>query len=136
MAAAPKTQKTTASVTAFLDTVENERRRADAKAVLKLMKAVTGEKAVMWGPAIVGFGEYRSNTGPWPIVAFSPRKAALVLYIKPDAAGVAPLLGKLGKHKLSGGCLHLTNMADVDAAVLGEVIGKTVAAMKKAHGLA
>lgn len=132
--AEPKTKKTTASVTAFLDTVEDEGRRADAKALVKIMKTVTGEKAVMWGDAIVGFGEYQSSTGGWPLVAFSPRKAGLVLYVAASDPAVAPALAKLGKHKVSGSCLHVKRMVDVDGGVLADVIARADAMMRKKHG--
>ena len=81
-----KTQPTDASVDAFLDAVENDRRRADARAVLELMREVTGEEPRMWGPSIVGFGEYHyeyesGREGDWFLAGFAPRKSSLVLYI-------------------------------------------------------
>ncbi len=134
MAAAPKTQKSTASVAAFLDAVPDETRRKDAKAVAKLMAKVTGEKAAMWGGAIVGYGAYASNTGEWPIIAFSPRKANLVLYVLGDFKERDALLAKLGKHKTGKSCLYITKLADVDEAVLEKLIAQSVAHMKKKHG--
>lgn len=134
MAAAPKTQKTTSSVAAFLDAVPDETRRKDAKAVAKLMAKVTGEKAAMWGGAIVGYGAYASNTGAWPIVAFSPRKANLVLYVLADFKERDALLAKLGKHKTGKSCLYINKLADVDEAVLEQLIAQSVAHMKKKHG--
>jgi len=132
--AEPKTKKTAASVTAFIDAVDNEVRRADAKAVLRLMKDVTGEKAAMWGPSIVGFGAYRSASGDWPIVGFSPRKSNLVLYIMPGFAQYEALLKKLGKHKTGKSCLYLNKLADVDMAVLRELVERSVAHMRAKHG--
>lgn len=132
--AEPKTKKTTASVTAFIDAVENDVRRADAKAVLKLMKDVTGEKAAMWGPSIIGFGAYKATSGDWPIVGFSPRKTNLVLYVMPGFAQYDALLKKLGKHKTGKSCLYLNRLADVDQVVLRELVERSVAHMRAKHG--
>ena len=131
MASEPKTKKTTASVSAFIDAVENETRRKDAKAVLKMMKEVTGEKPALWGPSIIGFGSYKAASGDWPIVGFSPRKANLVLYIMPGFAQYDALLGKLGKHKTGKSCLYLNKLTDVDEGVLRELVERSVAHMRK-----
>ena len=77
--AEPKTKPTKASVAAFLAAVEHEGRRKDAKAVDKLMRDVTGEKPMMWGSSIVGYGSYESRSGDWPIVGFAPRKSATLM---------------------------------------------------------
>ena len=100
-----QTVKNKASVASFIAAVDDETRRKDAKALAKLMAEETGEKATMWGPAIIGFGEYHykydsGREGDMPKSAFSPRKQGLVLYV--GAKDYAPLLKKLGKHKLSG----------------------------------
>jgi len=107
----PKTKKTKASVAAFIDAVENEQRRKDAKTVLKMLKEVTGEKTVMWGPSMIGFGSYKSPTGDWPIACFSPRKANLVVYLCPGFEHDA-LMKKLGKHKTGKSCLYINKLAD------------------------
>jgi hypothetical protein len=122
----PKTRPTDASVEAFLDAATPAQRRADGFTLLAIMTGITGEPAVMWGPSIVGFGSrpmvYASGaTVDWPAVAFSPRKASLVLYIDHDA----DLLARLGKHKLGKGCLYITRLADVDEAVLREMIARS-----------
>jgi len=135
MAAAPKTQRTSASVAAFLDAVENDARRADAKAVAQLMHEVTGEAPAMWGESIVGYGAYRAASGDWPIVGFSPRKANLVLYIMPGFAAYDGLLAKLGKHKTGASCLYVNRLADIDMAVLRTLVSTSVAAMRKKHGV-
>lgn len=129
-----KTKKTTVSVSAFIDAVENDVRRADAKAVLKLMKDVTGEKPALWGPSIIGFGSYKSPSGDWPIVGFSPRKANLVLYIMPGFAQYDALMKKLGKHKTGKSCLYLNKLADVDQGVLRELVERSVAHMRAQYG--
>jgi hypothetical protein len=127
-----KTQKTTASVTSFIDAVDDETRRADARAVLELMTDVTGEQPALCGSSIVGFGAYKSASGDWPIVGFSPRKANLVLYIMPGFAEHEALLKKLGKHKTGKSCLY--KLADVDVAALRALVERSVAHMRETHG--
>ncbi len=128
------TKKTTASVTSFIDAVENETRRADARAVLELMTEVTGEQPALWGSSIVGFGAYKSASGDWPIVGFSPRKTNLVLYIMPGFAEHEALLKKLGKHKTGKSCLYINKLADVDVAALRALVERSVAHMRETHG--
>lgn len=125
--AEPKTRPTGASVEAFLDAATPAQRRTDGFTLLEIMGEITGQPAVMWGPSIVGFGSrpmvYASGaTVDWPVVAFSPRKASLVLYIDHDD----DLLARLGKHKLGKGCLYITKLSDVDESVLRELISRTV----------
>ena len=123
-----KTKPTKISVAAFLDACAEER-RADAKALAKLMQMASGEKAAMWGPSIVGFGSYHyvyesGRQGDAPIVGFSPRKAALVLYGTTGFKGAEALLGKLGKHTTGKGCLYIKKLADVDVKVLKTLVGE------------
>ena len=126
--AALKTVVTTQDVEAFLTGVEPEERRDDALVLLKIMQKATGEKPKMWGTAIVGFGSYHYKSerskqeGDWPLVSFSPRKQNLTLYSMNTAPDSDDLLGKLGKHKVGGGCLYLKRLADVDQAVLAKLI--------------
>ncbi|MEG3048588.1 MAG: DUF1801 domain-containing protein [Thermomonas sp.] len=129
-----KTRPTTASVSEFLAQQGNER-RADCEAVVRMMEAATGERAEMWGAAIVGFGRYaysysNKKTFEWPIVGFSPRKNDLTLYLMPGFEERAELLGKLGKHKTGKSCLYLKKLADVDIATLQALIDCSVAAME------
>ena len=138
-AAANKTTRNKNSVAAFLATVEDATRRADAKAVSKLMQEITGEKPAMWGPAIVGFGAYHykydsGREGDMPKIGFSPRKNALALYLMPGATAYAPLLKKLGKHKTGKSCLYVDKLADVDPAVLRTLIARAYADMTKKYG--
>lgn len=129
-----KTQPTTEDPAAFLDRIEDPQRRADCHAVLAMMRKAAGAPAVMWGPAIVGFGRYRmtyadGRTGDWPIIGFSPRKNELTLYLSSDYEGHAGLMARLGKHKASKACLYLKRLSDVDVAVLDTLIRKTVETM-------
>lgn len=130
MSSSPKTQPTTASVAAFIDAVPDPRRQADAREVGLMMQTATGEPPVMWGTSIVGFGRYQSSSGPWPVIGFSPRKAELVLYIMAGFDGVADLVARLGKAKTARSCLYIKRLADVDGAVLQQIIQAGVAAME------
>ena len=131
-----KTKITKVSVAKFIAEVENDTRRADAKAFLSLFKKVTGWKARMWGPTIVGCGVYHytydtGHSGTSPVVGFSPRKGNLVVYVF-DFPGKEELLKKLGKHK--GGikqCLYINKLEDVDTAVLAKILKGGIAAAKK-----
>ena len=130
----PKTVPTAASVKDFIAAVEEAERRADCLTLVKLMEAATGEKASLWGSAIIGFGAYEyplasGSTGQAPVVAFSPRKNDLTLYITPGFEGYQPLLARLGKHKTGKVCLYLKRLADVDAAVLRELVAASVSDM-------
>lgn len=134
--AEPKTQPTKASVAAFLAAIPDEQRRKDCRAVAKMMQEATGEKPVIWGTGIVGFGTYRyryasGREGDWPVIAFAPRKNDLTLYIMPGFERFSGLLAKLGRHRSAKSCLYLKRLADVDGAVLKEIIGRSVAAMEK-----
>ena len=131
-----KTTENDASVEDFLGSVADEQRRMDALKVLEIFKKVTGEPPKMWGAAIVGFGNrkvYRSDGGEldWLITGFSPRKASLTLYVLNGAPKQAELVAMLGKHKASGGCLHIKQMSDVDEKVLEALIASSVAKAKK-----
>jgi hypothetical protein len=122
-----KTQATAASVDEFLAGVEHPLRRRDGQRLLELMTRITGEKPVMWGPAIVGFGRYHykyqtGREGDAAAVGFSPRKAGLSLYGLTGGPEAAGLLPRLGKHKTGAGCLYVNKLEDVDEAVLAELI--------------
>jgi hypothetical protein len=130
-----KTTPGKASASKYLDALPDVAQRADAKALVSLMEKVSGEKPVLWGPSIVGFGNYHyvyesGREGDMPLVCFSPRKAATVLYVTTQFAGAEGMLAKLGKHKLSGGCLHVKRLADVDIKILEKIVAKTLAANK------
>jgi hypothetical protein len=130
MPKAPKTQRTNASVAAFLNAVEDPQQREDAKAVAKLMQDVSGEKAAMWGEAIVGFGSYKAGVGEWPLIGFSPREGNLVLYAKSGAPGMDALLKKPGKHKAGKGCIYVKTLSDVDEGALRALSAATLKYMK------
>lgn len=132
----PKTRPTDASVEDFIDAVQDEKRRADAHRVLDIFKEITKEKPVMWGPSIIGFGsqQLRYASGQeldWPIAAFSPRKATLVLYLMDGFAKYDEHLSKLGKHSTGKSCLYIKRLSDVDEKVLRSLIRDSVAHVRK-----
>ena len=130
-----KTKATEASVESYLDSLP-EPRRGDAKALVKMMQSVSRQKPKMWGPSIVGFGSYHywydtGREGDMPLICFSPRKSATVVYNMGSADKA--LLGKLGKHSLSGSCLHIKRLSDVDPKILKTMVEKSFAKMRAQH---
>jgi hypothetical protein len=128
-----KTKPSKLSVTSFIDTLTDPERRADAKALVKLMQTAAGEKPKMWGPSIIGFGSYHykyesGREGDMPVIAFSPRKSATVMYGMIGFREAAALLAKLGKHTTGKGCLYIRKLADVDQQVLQALMAKSLAA--------
>jgi len=129
-----KTKKNEASVEGFLKSVENKKRREDSFVVLDLMKEVTGEEAVMWGPSIVGFGDYHykyasGREGNWMKVGFSPRKKNMTLYIMDGFGSYNSLLQNLGKYSTGKSCLYINKLEDVDQQVLKELVRQSVASV-------
>lgn len=130
-----KTRKTTASVAAFIDGIADESRRKDCKAVLNLMKEATGATPKMWGPSIVGFGDWHykyasGREGDWFLAGFSPRKDSLTLYLLPNLDAHAKHLAKLGKFTTGRSCLYIKRLSDVDQVVLKRMIVDGVKAAK------
>jgi hypothetical protein len=125
-----KTKKTTASVAAFIKGVDADR-QADCNALVRLMSEATGAKPKMWGPSIIGFGDYRYlNTAgkgsDWFVTGFSPRKKDLTLYIMPGVQRYPDLLKKLGAYSTGKSCLYIKRLADVDMAVLKQIVHTSV----------
>ena len=122
-----KTKKTGASVEGFLESVQNSRRREDGFAVLAMMREITGLEPEMWGPSIIGFGDYHykyesGREGDFFLTGFSPRKQSLTLYIMDGLEGHEDLLERLGKHRTGAACLYINKLADVDVDVLRKLI--------------
>ncbi|MEJ2013701.1 MAG: DUF1801 domain-containing protein [Anaerolineales bacterium] len=133
-----KTQRNDASVEAFLDAVESERKRADSETILALMREVTGEEPAMWGDSIVGFGSYHykyasGREGEWFLTGFSPRKRTLTLYIMAGFKAYEPLLKRLGKFKTGKSCLYINSLEDVDREVLRELLARSVEHMRRSN---
>ena len=131
-----KTQPTDVDPTEFVDAVEHPVRRGDAQVLLEMMERVTGYPPRMWGPTIVGFGRYHYRTdagreGDFLITGFSPRKANQVVYILPGYDDIGEQLDRLGKYRIGKSCLYINKLADVDLAVLEEIVGDAVARMRE-----
>lgn len=121
-----KTIETNESVDAFLATVTDEKKRTDCEAIIKLIAKHTKLKPKMWGNAIIGFGTYHykyesGREGDAPLTALSPRASSIVVYMG-GAKEQTGLLAQLGKHKLSGGCIHIKKFEDIDTNVLKQLI--------------
>ena len=130
-----KTKATTASVSDFLDAVDDEERREDCRTVVKIMQKATGAKPKMWGPSIVGFGDhhYKYESGrelDWFLTGFSPRKRDLTLYIMPGFDRYDDLMASLGKYKTGKSCLYIKRLADVDQKVLTTLVESSVKHMR------
>lgn len=131
-----KTKVNDASVTKFLNSVEDEQKRNDSFEILKLMKQITKEEPKMWGSSIVGFGSYHykgksGREGDWMLTGFSPRKQNLTLYLMGGFDTHADLLNKLGKFTTGAGCLYIKKLDDVDKKVLKELVQESVRRMKQ-----
>ena len=125
-----KTRKTGASVENFLASVQNKRRREDGSTILEMMKQITGMEPEMWGPTIIGFGDYHykyasGREGDMFLTGFSPRKQNLSLYVMDEFEGRDDLLARLGKHRTGVSCLYINKLADVDMDVLRELIQRS-----------
>ena len=118
-----KTTETNSSVTEFVNKVENEVKRNDSFKLIEIFKSLTGFEAKMWGPTIIGFGNYHykyesGHEGDAPLAGFSPRKDSLVLYFASEYENREVLLSKLGKHKSSKACVYVKKLSDIDLKVL------------------
>ncbi len=131
-----KTQKNDQSVEAFLNSVEDERKREDCFKVLALMQEVTGSEPAMWGDSIVGFGTYHyeyasGRSGDWFVAGFSPRKQNLTLYIMAGFDAYESILQQLGKYKTGKSCLYIKRLDDVNVDTLRELVAASVTHMRQ-----
>ena len=125
--AEPKTKPTPVDVTAFLEAIPDERRRAEGHALRALMERVTGEPATMWGPTMVGFGSMpytvTAGTHDMFIVGFAPRQGALTIYgVYNDYSPADPLFESLGPHTTGKSCLYVKRLDAVDGSVLERLV--------------
>lgn len=136
----PKTKVNDADVNEFINSVADEKKRKDGFTLLEMFKRVTGEPPKMWGPSIIGFGQYHYKSersrqeGDWLLMGFSPRKQALTLYIMHGLEDQADSLGRLGKHKTGMGCLYIKKLEDVSLDILEDLVEKSYQFMKERHG--
>jgi len=126
-----KTKATNVSVSAYIEGLTDATRRSEARELIEVMQRASGEKPKLWGPSIVGFGSYHykydsGREGDMPLISFSPRKAAMVLYSMLAHAEAKAVLAKLGKHTTGKGCLYIKKLADVDKTVLETLIKNAV----------
>ncbi|MEP0986583.1 DUF1801 domain-containing protein [Ekhidna sp.] len=133
-----KTKPNNLSVEAFIDSIEPEWKRDDARELLKLITKISGEKPVMWGDSIVGFGNYHykydsGREGDWFLAGFSPRKTSMTIYVMGGFEGQEELLEKLGKHKKSVGCLYIKKLADINLGILEKMTEKSIEMLKKRY---
>ena len=122
-----KTKATSVSPESFVDTVEHDVRRADAKVLLDLFADVTQLVPRMWGPSIIGYGRYHykyesGREGEFMMTGFSPRKANQVIYIMPGYTDHSAILDRIGKYKIGKSCLYINKLADIELDVLRELI--------------
>ncbi len=133
-----KTIPTSRSVVDFLNEVENEQKKKDAFELLALMKDITKEDPILWGPTLVGFGTYHykyesGREGDFFVAGFSPRKTALTIYIMSGFKKHDSLMGKLGKYKNGKSCLYVKKLDDIDRNVLRELIVESIAYVRKKY---
>lgn len=127
-----KTRPTPADVDAFITAVSDEQKRADSYELIELMQTATGEPPIMWGLSIVGFGSYHykykpGREGDMPIVGFSPRKAALSIYVIDEVYHPTEMIKKLGKYTTGKSCLYVKRLTDIDGVLLKELVEQSVA---------
>ncbi|MBI1247657.1 DUF1801 domain-containing protein [bacterium] len=126
-----KTKPTKVSAAKYIDALEDTQQKKDCKVLVKMMRAATGERAVMWGESIVGFGTYHykyesGREGDIMIVGFAPRKGQISLYLSCDIQKHADLLANLGKYQTGKGCLYIKQLSDIDLDVLGQLIQRGI----------
>jgi len=135
-----KTKQTNADVIDFINTfADTEQKRNDSFGLLKLMKDQTGFEPRMWGESIIGFGSYHYKSersrqeGDWPLVGFSPRKAAISLYVYTGLKEHEHLLKDLGKFKMGKACIYVKKLSDINKEVLGKLIKETIAFLQSKY---
>lgn len=128
-----KTKQTNADVGEFINSfADTEQKRKDSYELLALMQDFTGFEPKMWGPSIIGFGSYHyksdrsTQEGDWPLVGFSPRKAAISLYVQAGFTGNEDLLQNLGKFKMGKGCIYVKKLSDINVEVLKKIVNRTI----------
>ena len=136
-----KTKQTDADVHEFIDTFANsEQKKKDSFELIKLMGEVSGFEPKMWGPSIIGFGQYHyksdrsSQEGDWPMIGFSPRKAAISLYVYSGCAGQDDMLKELGKFKMGAACIYVNKLSDINVEVLKKLMVSTIEHLQRKYG--
>jgi hypothetical protein len=135
-----KTKQTDANVESFINSfADTEQKKQDSFEILKLMQDFTGYEPKMWGPSIIGFGQYHYKSerskqeGDWPLVGFSPRKAAISLYVYSGCEGQEELIRELGKFKMGKGCIYVKKLSDIDQETLKKLMKSTIDFLKSKY---
>ncbi len=133
-----KTQPNDNDVSDFLNSVAEDKKRAESFKLLEIMQELTNEPAKMWGQSIVGFGTYHykyesGREGDFFKVGFSPRKQSLTVYIMPGFERFDKLMADLGKYKTGKSCLYIKSLDDVDMKTLKTLISHSVSYMNKKY---
>jgi hypothetical protein len=136
-----KTKQNDADVREFIKAfADTDQKKEDSFELLKLMQELTGFEPKMWGPSIIGFGQYHYKSersrqeGDWPLVGFSPRKTAISLYVYSGCSGQEELLKDLGKFKMGKGCIYVKKLSDINQEVLKKLMLSTIEFLQKKHG--
>lgn len=136
-----KTKQTQADVAEFINTfADTEQKKKDSYELLSFMKEVTGFDPKMWGPSIIGFGSYHYKSdrsrqeGDWPLVGFSPRKAAISLYVYSGGEQQNDLLKDLGKFKMGKACIYIKKLSDIDKEILKKMINSSIDFLQAKYG--
>lgn len=134
-----KSKPTGVSVSDFIKNIADPQKRADCKAIAKMMRAASGKRARMWGSSIVGYGSYdykyaSGREGTYMECGFSPRAQNITVYIMPGFSRFSSLMKKLGKHKTGKSCLYIKRLADIDTDMLATLIDESIKAMRKKYG--
>ena len=139
--AALKTQPTQTNVAEFIRTfADSEQKQKDSFELIEIMRKVTGCEPQMWGPSMIGFGKYHYKSersrqeGDWPLVGFSPRKAAISLYVFSGLPEHEYLLEGLGKFKKGAACIYVKKLSDINIPVLKEIMKTTISFLKERYG--
>jgi len=133
-----KTTETQESVTAFLATVADAKKREDCRTIIQLITNHTGIEPKMWGPAIVGFGSYHykyesGREGDAPLTGLAARANAITLYLGSAFKDREELLSKFGKHKTGKGCVYIKNIEDIDTGILIQMVKNSIEHRRKEH---
>jgi len=133
-----KTRVTKQSAATFVKDIQQDQKRRDCQAIMKIMHRVTGKRATMWGTSIVGYGKYHyqyasGREGEMCLTGFSPRAQNIAVYIMPGFELFKAELKKLGKHKIGKSCLYLKSLQDIDLGILEELISASVVEMRKRY---
>nr|WP_315154388.1 DUF1801 domain-containing protein [uncultured Flavobacterium sp.] len=133
-----KTIETENSVSAFLESIDDVKRREDSTSLIDLLSKLSGFEPKMWGTAIVGFGIYNykyesGHGGNAPLVGLASRKNAITIYLASEFEEKEALLSQLGKHKSSKACLYIQKLEDIDIAVFSQLVQKSISYIKELY---